>query len=59
MLSETPKGTSIVLKSSSSEFEPICRQILSELEDGGYSADDIFAVHLGIEDPVVKIAMLK
>jgi len=50
MLSKTPKGTSIVLKSRFSAVEAVCKRILAALEAENFSKDDVFAVHLGLEE---------
>ena len=50
MLSKSPLGVPIVIESSSSAIEQVCERILSELHAGNFSKDDVFAVHLGLEE---------
>ena len=54
MASNEPIHRSIALVSKLSAFEGICRDILYELENNGYSRDDIFAVHLAIEESFIN-----
>jgi serine/threonine-protein kinase RsbW len=54
MLPKMPKGSSIVLKSCFSAVEPLCRRILADLEAQNYSKDDVFAVHLGLEEAFIN-----
>jgi serine/threonine-protein kinase RsbW len=50
MAAETPVRYSIVVESRPSALGPPCRQILSILEAGQFSEDDLFAVHLALEE---------
>lgn len=50
MAAEIPVRRSVVLESRPSALEPSCREILTALEAGGFSQDDIFAVHLALEE---------
>jgi serine/threonine-protein kinase RsbW len=50
MAAEMPVRRSVVVESRSSALEQSCREILSALEAGGFSQDDIFAVHLALEE---------
>ncbi len=50
MLSISPSGVPIVVESSSYAFEGVCERILSELQADNFSKDDIFAVHIGLEE---------
>jgi serine/threonine-protein kinase RsbW len=54
MLSKQPKGSSIVLKSRYLAVEAVCKRILGELEAENYNQDDIFAVHLGLEEAFIN-----
>ncbi|OHB65122.1 MAG: hypothetical protein A2Y76_02475 [Planctomycetes bacterium RBG_13_60_9] len=45
-----PVKCSIVVESKPSALEQPCRDILSVLEAKGFSQDDIFAVHLALEE---------
>ncbi|MFZ2146534.1 MAG: ATP-binding protein [Sedimentisphaerales bacterium] len=50
MVSKTPNNCSIVVKSRPSAVGKVCGQILSKLKDNGFDKDDIFAVHLALEE---------
>ena len=50
MAAETPVRAAIVVKSKPSALGPPRRQILSALEAKGFSQDDVFAVHLALEE---------
>lgn len=50
MAVELPVRRSVVVESRPSALEASCREILSALEAGGFSQDDIFAVHLALEE---------
>jgi len=50
MAAEMPVRRSFAVESRSSAFEAWWREILSALEAHGFSQDDIFAVHLALEE---------
>ncbi len=50
MASDTPVQCSVVLESKPSAMGHACRQILSAMEKRGFGQDDIFAVHLAVEE---------
>ena len=50
MASEAPINCSIVVESKSSVVVDVCEQILSKLEEHNFDEDDIFAVHLTLEE---------
>jgi len=50
MVSTTPISYSIVVKSKPSAIVKVCEQVLSKLEANGFDKDDIFAVHLALEE---------
>ena len=50
MASEAPINCSIVVESRSSAVVDVCKQILSRLEEHNFDEDDIFAVHLTLEE---------
>jgi len=50
MASETPIRSSVVVESRPSGLNEPCQQILSALERKGYTQDDVFAVHLALEE---------
>ncbi len=50
MASEAPINCSIVVESKSSAVVDVCKQILSGLEEHDFDKDDMFAVHLTLEE---------
>ena len=50
MTAELPVRRSVVVESRPAALEPSCREILAALAAGGFSQDDIFAVHLALEE---------
>ena len=50
MVSEASINNTIVVKSKPSAITKVCGQILSKLESKGFDKDDIFAVHLALEE---------
>jgi len=50
MVSKALISRSIVVESRTSAIVGVCEQILSKLEDNGFSKEDIFAVHLALEE---------
>ena len=50
MASEAPISCSIVVESKPSSVDEVCEQVLSKLEDNGFGKDDIFAIHLTLEE---------
>ena len=50
MASKTPIGRSIVIESTPSTIVGVCERILSELEANHFSQEDIFAVHLALQE---------
>jgi serine/threonine-protein kinase RsbW len=50
MVSRAPINFSIVVKSRPSAVVEVCEQVLSKLETNGFDKDDIFAVHLALEE---------
>ena len=50
MVSQAPINDSIVVKSRPSAVVGVCKGILSKLEACGFDKDDIFAVHLALEE---------
>ena len=50
MASEAPINCSIVVDSKSSAVVDVCEEILSKLEEYKFDKDDIFAVHLTLEE---------
>ena len=50
MSSETPIHSTTVVESQPSGLREPCKRLLSLLEEKGFSQDDIFAVHLALEE---------
>jgi serine/threonine-protein kinase RsbW len=50
MISEAPISRSMVVESKPSAVVRVCKEILSKLENNGFSKEDIFAVHLAVEE---------
>ena len=50
MASEAPINCSIVVDSKSSAVVDVCKEILSKLKEYKFDKDDIFAVHLTLEE---------
>jgi serine/threonine-protein kinase RsbW len=50
MASEGPIGSSIVVESKLSAMTGVCNRILSALDGKSFSQDDIFAIHLAVEE---------
>ncbi len=50
MTSKMPISFSKVISSSLSAAESVCEKIIAELGDSGFNKDDIFAVHLALEE---------
>ncbi len=50
MASEAPIQCSIVVESKPSAMSDPCRQILAVMREKGFSKDDVFAVHLALEE---------
>lgn len=50
MASKAPNNQSVVVESTQSSVVGVSRRILSELEANNFSQEDIFAVHLALEE---------
>jgi serine/threonine-protein kinase RsbW len=50
MASEAPIQCSITVESQPTALIDPCRQVLSAMEEKGFSKDDVFAVHLALEE---------
>ena len=50
MASKAPISRSIVIANMPSTITGVCKQILSELEANNFSEEDIFAVHLALQE---------
>ena len=54
MASETPISHSTVVESTSSAVSFVCESILSELKANRFNEEDIFAVHLALEEAFIN-----
>lgn len=54
MSAKSPIRSSIVLESRPSAVVGVCREILSKLEGNGFSKEDVFGVHLALEEAFVN-----
>lgn len=50
MASKAPINCSLVVESKSSAVVDVCKQILAKLKENNFDKDDIFAVHLTLEE---------
>ena len=50
MNAEDSKNKSIVINSNTSAINRICKQLLSEAASCGFDEDDLFAIHLAVEE---------
>ena len=50
MASKAPASYSIVVESKPSAVVAVCEQMMSKLKDNSFSKDDIFAIHLTLEE---------
>jgi len=54
MVLETPNSYSVIVESRLSAIGGVCKQILSKLQGNSFSEDDIFAVHLALEEAFIN-----
>jgi serine/threonine-protein kinase RsbW len=54
MASETPVSRSAVVESTSSAVGSVCESILSGLKSHSFGEEDIFAVHLALEEAFIN-----
>ena len=54
MVSKTPSHCSIVVVSAQTAVEVTCMEILSEVKANGFNEEDIFAVHLALEEALIN-----
>jgi serine/threonine-protein kinase RsbW len=50
MTSNAPINCSMIIESKPSAVADVCEQILSKLRDNSFDKDDIFAIHLTLEE---------
>ena len=54
MVSETPSSRSMVIESKPTAIAPVHGQILSKLEAKNFSEEDVFSVHLALEEAFIN-----
>ena len=54
MFYETPGYKTLVISSTKVAAAKVCRGLLSEVEANDYAKDDIFAIHLALDEAVVN-----
>ena len=54
MVSGSPTHCSIVISSTQSAVEGVCKEVISELIANNFSQQEIFAVHLAIEEALIN-----
>ncbi len=50
MTSETPTNYSMIVESKPSEVVRVCEEVMAKLKENGFGKDDLFAVHLTLEE---------
>ena len=50
MVSKTPASNTVVIENTSEATNRVCERILSELEAHDFGQDNVFAVHLALEE---------
>jgi len=50
MVSDPSNHSLVVINGQSSAIEPVCKKMLGQLEDKAYSEEEIFAIHLALEE---------
>ena len=56
MSSKTPIGRSLVVNSRPSSAVDLCDRILSELKEWNFEQEDVFAIHLALEETFINAA---
>ena len=54
MVFDSSHHSLVVVGGKISAIEPFCKLILAKLEDKGYSEEDVFAIHLALEEAFVN-----
>ena len=54
MTSETPINRSVAIESRPSAIVEVCEQLLSEIKANDFSEEDVFAVHLALEEAFIN-----
>jgi serine/threonine-protein kinase RsbW len=54
MVSEFSPPKAIIIDSQAGRAERVCRQLLDDAEGNGFNSDDIFAIHLALEEALIN-----
>ena len=54
MVSQLPISNSVIVSSNPNAIVEVCKQILSKLKDNDFSQEDLFAVHLAVEEAFIN-----
>lgn len=54
MASKAKVQKSIEIKSHASELERVCREILTEAASNSFTSEDVFAIHLALEEAFIN-----
>ncbi len=54
MVSKSPVHKSVVIESNAVAVERLCRQLLGEAAANNFDGDDIFAIHLALEEALLN-----
>ena len=54
MTSETPISRSVAIESKPSAIVEVCERLLSEIKANDFSEEDVFAVHLALEEAFIN-----
>jgi len=54
MVSKSPVYKSVVIESKAVAVEGLCRQLLAEAAGNNFNGDDIFAIHLALEEALLN-----
>jgi serine/threonine-protein kinase RsbW len=54
MAPDKEKTKSLVLKSRLGEMRKGCRRVLADVRNAGYTCDEIFAIHLAVEEALMN-----
>ena len=55
MSSKTPIGHSLIVNSRPSSAVDVCDRILSELKEWDFKQEDVFAIHLALEETFINV----
>lgn len=54
MVSKASVHKSLVVNSNATAVDPICRQILAEVKTGNFGDEDLFGIHLAMEEALIN-----